>query len=484
MTRAPKMISSPMALRREVELLAMQAYDIDSIISMLTSAALYMISVSATTDVPGSVKKICDEFAPYARIQEVLRCRLIMPPNRKDWFLLDEATSTIKLVKKDVLTQDFLNRQDYLRSSMAIPICYTPKKPTGLITENGETKLNKYKPPFWKTGTYTVTEVPELYMRFLRHLTANDEGSINYILDWMAYSVQPGPKNKTFITAIGAQGIGKGVLGKIIAALHGQENSSNLLFQSIRKQFNKQFADKTFIFLDEVIKATNDEINTLKKQEDDIIEIELKGVDSEVVENHNNIYIASNNYDSLRLDPDDRRHGIININKIKLQHVFSNKEIVSMSEDNKNIAALGSALMNRAPNPVNLVEGYKSSNAINILNSSAFDWEKFVIDDFCKDFAGKTITCRSATEYIGHKLPRQKASISINTLKNVSKKFPRIFDIRRADVFSEFTTDFTVEGLREVKNVNNKRLYCLVIEKLEDQPKYEVLTEDDLAGDL
>jgi hypothetical protein len=484
MSRAPKMIASPISLRKEVELLAMQAYDIESIIGMLNSAQLYMVSVSATTNVEAAVNKICSEFAPYARIQEVLRSKLIMPPNRKDWYLYDEIKTTIKLVKKDILTQDFMNKQDYLRNSMTIPICYTPKKAPGLITERGETKLNKYKPPFWKTGVYITTEVPELYMRFLRHLTNNDTGSINYILDWMAYSVQPGPKNKTFITAIGAQGVGKGVLGKIIAALHGKENSSNLLFASIRKQFNKQFADKTFVFLDEVKRASEDEMNTLKKQEDDDIEIELKGIDSETVENHNNIYIASNNFDSLRLEPDDRRHGIINLGRIKLETVFTQPEIAALHDNDTNIAELGSALMNRVPNPTNMVQGYKSSNAITILNSSAYDWEKFVIDDFCKDFAGKTISCRSAIEFIGHKLPRQKASISINTLKLVSQKFARVFHIQRAQVFSEFTTDFTVEGLQVVKNLNEKRLYSMIIAPLDLQPKYEILTEDDLVEDL
>lgn len=474
----PVLVGSANQLTKIVRNLVMNAHDIDSIVATLSQPTAYIIAANLSPALPELVTQICNDYAPYKRIQNVLRNELIIPNNRKDWFLFNPETQRYTTIKKENLQMDFVNKNDYLARSHVVSVTYSPNRNTGLYEDNGIEKFNKYMPPFWKTGTYTAEPIPELLQRFLTHLTDADSDSINFILDWIAISLQPGRKNSTYLTAIGNQGVGKGLLAKIIEALHGEDNSSDLLFESIRKQFNKQFADKTFVFLDEVYKASNDEMNRLKKQNDSKMEVELKGIDSEVVENHNNIYIASNNFDALRLEPDDRRHSIINLTSKRLETAFSKIEMTQMYSDMGLIKQFANFLMTRTPAETSYTYAFKSKNAAKILESSAYEWEKFVIDEFCKDFAGHTISCRSAADYIGFKMPKHKTTITTNAIELLSRKFKNVFSVIKTDDYEIFSDSFDSTGLKTESGIS-KRLNCMAILPLNKQANYEIQTSDD-----
>jgi hypothetical protein len=483
--RAPKEIMTERAFQGTIEDMVGLGYTAEDIGDALCDTNQYIISKNIAEGgevIRSRSMKIALNFGPYERIQEVQRCQLIMPTNRKEWFLFDPFEKLIKPIKRENVILDFKDPNRYKQNSKHVIIEYTPKREMGLFKDDYMLKFNVYKAPKWKLPTgsvYPTTEMPPIYTKFLTYFTGGDEESVNYILDWLAYSIQNKQKNKTYLTAIGAQGVGKGIMAKIIAQLHGPKNSSDVLFKSIGKQFNKQFADKTFVFLDEVKKATEDEMNALKKQEGDVQEIELKGVDAQSVENHNNIYIASNNLDSLRLEPDDRRHGIINIGTNRLQNVLTQDEIHSLYQNEENIKNLGYFLMNRIPNPKYLAEGYKSQNAKRVLDASAYEWEKHFIDSFCHDFAGQSISCVSVAKALGAEFPKFRGNINTSMFTLLSKKFDGVFSVSKIGDFSEFTTSYDLAGLKHTSKESGKRLFCVKILPLDKQKKHDIIEKEE-----
>lgn len=478
-------LSSVLKVTKEIQRLITHCRDEEQIYQDLTDMSRYQLQVGMLTE-PGMLKELikttCEKFEPYKRIQRVLRSLLIMPNNRKDWFLYDESSEYITVMKRETLQLDFADKLDYTGRSKAVDVVYVPKLPRGIFTVGHEEKFNRYQAPFWKLEirkaaklenkpvVYPQAELPKIYTKFLTHFTDNDEQSILYILDWLAYSIQEGPKNKTYITAIGAQGVGKGVLGKIIRKLHGDENSSEVLFSTIGSRFNKPFIDKTFIFLDEVIKASADQMNALKRQESDTQEAELKGIDSEEVGNYNNIYIASNNYDSLKLEADDRRHGIINIGTTRLEKAFTQEEIQELLSDN-NIRQLGYYLMHYKPNPISFTQGYKSKNALKILNNTTLDWEKFFIDDYCKLHGGRIISLNTIVTVLKRQFSR--AHITVQGLKNLVDRYPGIYTIKRTHLFEESGNDPVV--LIKTTAAETRRLDCASILPADKQRPYETI---------
>jgi hypothetical protein len=479
-------ITSFRAFEDEVYKQASRAYDEASIVEMLANTQLYNISrnvVETTEDIQIKVTLILKDCEFYKRIQRVLMGQVIMPTNRADWFLWEAEKEHTFTLSRQILLQDFKADFRWERSSKSLKVVYNPKKPLGLFTQGPDEEFNLYKPPFWKkevqqsTGIYPRSELPEIYKRFLTHLTGGDEESINYILDWAAYSINEGPKNKTYLTAIGAQGVGKGVLSKILMALHGDSNSLDTTFSAIADRFNGSFADKVFIFLDEVIHATDEQMNFLKRQENDKHQVERKGKEKEDTENFNNIYIASNHLDSLRLEPGDRRFGIINIGTTRLEAAFTQAEIRSMYLDNDLVRSLGNYLMHRETNPKYYSDGYKSANAVNVLNASTKDWEQCIKDDLCTEAAGKTITCAAAIAYVRFK--GSKAVPTINTLKFLAQRFSGIFEVKRTSEYYEFGNDFTRSALVKAPEGNNKRVWCIEILPKDKQKQYETIEKED-----
>jgi Family of unknown function (DUF5906) len=484
MKQKMKFIESHKMLEEELVNLVRDCYEASEIFNILSNESRYKILVPAfytgeklnLKALEDKINDHCSNNESYKRIQEILRNKLIFPTNRKDYLLYNEDNQKLIVIKKEILQMDFKYPSQYASRGKVLPVIYNPKLERGFVNFKDENSFNKYNMPNWKKGltTFPNTELPEIYKRFLKHFTDGDTESIEYILDWMAISVQNKMKNKTYLTAIGAQGIGKGVLSSIITQLHGEDNSSELRFNSIRKQFNKPFVDRTFIFLDEVIKASDEEMNNLKRLESDIMEAELKGVDAETVPNFNNIYIASNNLDSLRIEADDRRLGIVNIGKTKLEKTFTQDEIVSMKENQENIKNLGFYLMNREINPNSRTVGYKSKNALNILNNTTSDWEKYMIDDFCKVFDNKVIAISEVIKHI--KRYYNKSYITITSLKHLSKRYSGVFEPLRTNKYMYFNEmGLELENLLTTKDDNIKRLECIKILPVDKQKNYELI---------
>ena len=170
-----------------------------------------------------------------------------------------------------------------------------------------------------------VDKMPELFHRFFIHLSNGKESEYDYIIKWLANAIQD--RNFCVLAAIGAPGIGKGVLGNIMLGLVGLSNFTKTDNKLISKDFNAQIRNKRLVFCDEInIKKTN-HMNKFKDLVNDKIEIEGKGKDAKLDDNYASIYVASNNLDSLYIPENDRRFSVVELTNNRLDSNFTVKEI-------------------------------------------------------------------------------------------------------------------------------------------------------------
>jgi hypothetical protein len=474
-----KIINSPQEFRREVERSIGDAEDAATIARRLINPPYLVAKHVAADEVATTelVQKFCDEYAPYKRIQEVLSSILIRPVRGERWVLYDPDTHRMTPCNENILKADFNRKEDYLRNSRNVLLTYNPKNPNRLYKTEGMDLFNIYQPPFWKkenfykgTAIPFIAEVPDLYKRFLNHLCNENQESVDFILDWLAISLQS--RNKTYLCTIGDMGIGKGILAKIMFAIHGKPNCTNIAFKSISKQFNSTFYGKTLIYLDEVNKVSSEQNDMLKKQNDDEIEIEKKNVDSEVVENYSNIYISSNHLDSLRIEPGDRRYSIVSLTDKRLEHVFNETEINALTEDKTLVENFAYYLYHRPYNRKNITFAFKSSRALEIMNATALDWEKWFIDEFCKDNEGSTIKAKDIVEFARGEFT--KSNITISALESLASRFSGIFKITKRSAYKEINVAGNI-----VMSKDEKRVFCVEINKLDKQAKYDIIETED-----
>lgn len=477
-------ITNLVQLKKHAKKLFMQGESVESTTNLLWSSNELIISrtfAASIDELRTNVKELAANFAPYERIQQIIQNDLIAPTNRRSWFLHIRDSDIIILKNKADVGLDFLGKEYYIDYLHQLPVIYNPKKPMGIHADaDGVKSFNNYKAPPWKSkilkgsGVYPQTPIPPIYDKFLTHITNGDDESKNFVLDWIAISLQA--RNQTYLCTIGTQGVGKGILGKTIAALHGKANSSNILFETISKQFNKPFADKTFVYLDEVSKVTKEQADKLKKQNDDEQEIELKGVDSEVVENFNNIYISSNHLEALRLEANDRRHSIINITDKRLETIFTHDQIRSLYEDQNLIEQFAYYLMNRKYNPHYVTYPFKSEQTMRVLQSSTLDWEKYFLDEVCKNFAGENVSVKAILGHI--KAEFNKSNATMNSIVALSEKFPGIFEVSKTSNYKDIMYDNRELELKKPEGVE-KRVFAIHFKKLNEQKSYEIREIED-----
>jgi hypothetical protein len=210
----------------------------------------------------------------------------------------------------------------------------------------------------------------------------------------------------------------------------------------------------------------------LKKQNDDEIEIEKKNVDSEVVENYSNIYISSNHLDSLRIEPGDRRYSIVSLTDKRLEHVFNETEINALTEDKTLVENFAYYLYHRPYNRKNITFAFKSSRALEIMNATALDWEKWFIDEFCKDNEGSTIKAKDIVEFARGEFT--KSNITISALESLASRFSGIFKITKRSAYKEINVAGNI-----VMSKDEKRVFCVEINKLDKQAKYDIIETED-----
>ena len=290
--------------------------------------------------------------------------------------------------------------------------------------------FNNYEPPTWMVDEYgqykeveRVDKMPELFHRFFIHLSNGKESEYNYMVKWLANSIQD--RNFCVLTAIGAPGIGKGVLGNIMLGLVGLSNFTKTDNKLISKDFNAQIRNKRLVFCDEInIKKTN-HMNKFKDLVNDKIEIEGKGKDAKLDDNYASIYVASNNLDSLYIPENDRRFSVIELTNNRLDSNFTVEEIEQLNEL-KNIEELAKYLYHYEVDKDEMLKVHRSQRLEDIKLSTLTDAQDWFLEDYAVEKKGQVIDVTIVQEAFREK---EFKALSRVELEKLSERFSKVFKV-------------------------------------------------------
>lgn len=323
--------------------------------------------------------------------------------------------------------KDFMNLR-----RIAAQYTYNPSVPGQLTldTATGINLFNTYVPPEWKANWFyggaqiTGSAIPTVYFDFFTHLTSGHEESREFLLDWAATSLRA--RNYTILTAIGEQGIGKGVLGMILEMMHGKSNFAKVRDDVFKQRFNSRLAGKTLIYVDEADLRTKESQDRIKDTVNESMEIEAKGVDATSVRNWASYYLSSNSYDAVRIEAGDRRFSIIQLTDTPLNVTDWIKRIPELLDENA-VSELARALWVRDIK-ADMKRPFRSARAAEVMEAGLNDWEDWVVFDWAPRNGGSRIELSKLQKDVetgcGLRLPPGRRKFI-----DLAKKYPGILTI-------------------------------------------------------
>lgn len=355
-------------------------------------------------------------------IRAIYTKNLYKPPGSKRVIMHDTDTDSVELT--DIETVKLMTRGEAYLARLEVQHAegYNPHNRLRTYMDKGRKFFNTYTPPtwkyaFWRYGT-TVPhkDIPNIYVDFFTHLCDGDTDSINFLVDWLAISLQA--RNLTYLCTIGVSGVGKGTLDTIIQKLHGDENSVTLGTEALAKNFNKNFYGRTYIYLNELTTLSPAVLSKVKALNDSTTEIERKGIDSEIVSNHANYYFSSNDIQALPIDKFDRRYSIIQLTETKLTDVWPVSRFAELT-DATNIEQLAGYLFNHVYNPRNVDTAFKKEHASIIAEANLSDWEIYLKEEFSQEYKGCAISLSHLAKYLqnakGYRIKHQNLKKSVSS---------------------------------------------------------------------
>jgi len=293
--------------------------------------------------------------------------------------------------------------------------------------ENGINLINLHVPPtHLHAPKQEIAAIPEIYRDFFDTLIPNAEAR-EYTLDWIAASFTR--KLRVYLTLIGEEGIGKGVLFDIISLLHGPDQSVKMNAKNLKSQFNAQIAHKSIIAFDE-IKLDRENEPTIKLLESAKIQYEKKGRDAKEIDFNSNIVLMSNEYNQ-GLGEGSRRFAIPELTEEKMvdwELVRGNvAEYLEILKSPINIKQLFWYLHSRKFQMTRLDTPYKGQKYQDVVEAGMKEWE-----ELARTYVMKNSPAVSANviQHIKEKLA--KINISTNTIAELfSRKLKESFRYKR-----------------------------------------------------
>lgn len=422
------------ALKKHVNNLISFGKSDKQILQALTSSKEYEDIGEST--IKKVVFEVVKEHPNYGTIQKIMRSDLVTDISGTDnsVHILDPDFKDVMGVGKQTLS-DLFNSKFNIKSKIYMArFEYQPLKSHRLIkNDDGTVTYNTYDPPFWmedyfysngKKAIPRIYKMPKIYHAFLTHFVDGNEDSYDYIVKWLANSIQD--RNYCILTTIGSQGIGKGVLGGIMKELFGKKNFHGGTDRMFKGTFNFQIANKRMVYCDEILIKSKEEEDKLKLVVNDSIEIERKGHDVEEISNFANFYISSNNLDSIKLTADDRRFSIVDLTDKKLLTVMSKKDIGHLLKHD-NIRQLAYYLWHYKINSDEMLKVFKSKRTELVRANSLKEWEEWFVFNYCKDNAGKTKEWMTVKSEIQDEFP---FNVGRTRLQNLMQIYPECFRIK------------------------------------------------------
>lgn len=386
------------------------------------------------------VKIACEDFPDYYWIQKFVNSKIIFDKDSEDdkIYLYDDRDRTVENIAQNRMLAMIDPKLKWHHKRYTCSFEYNPRVPFKIAKRDNFWYFNTYKPPKWledyfydeaKKPIKKVGEVPKLYHDFLEYLVDGDSESYNYILDWIANSIHT--KNLTYLTTIGTQGIGKGILGEIIGLIHGESNYYKEDKRIISGNFNGQMADKTFLYLDEFEIKSVDQENKTKDLVNKRISLEKKGVDARMVINYCNVYISSNNLDSIRISPDDRRFSLINLTDIPMTKAYPNRDIKSYTDilyKPENITEFAQYLYHRDYDKARMLKVFKSNRTMAVKYAGLMQWQQWFFENYVPDKVGKgPVLLEEVGQLVYENCNSLKAAVGRTKFQKLSKMYEGVF---------------------------------------------------------
>jgi hypothetical protein len=337
---------------------------------------------------------------------------------------------------KRILTKD--EQSAYFKTNcITARIEYNPhlEGPLTIDEATGIHIYNQYRPPGWKSANFyhkqplqVVTKLPAVMDRFLTHLTANHIESKEYLLDWISNSLRA--RNYTILTAIGEEGVGKGILGQVLEGLHGKDNFSLATDNIFKEKFNGKLENKTLVYVDEIALNNKQAHDRIKAVVNEALEIEKKGQDSVTRKNYASFYISSNNLDAIDIGSNDRRYSIIQLTDTKLvgtELINDINEILAPPT----ITEFALYLYGRKTS-FNMLRPFRSARFEEVRSAGLSKWQEFLIEELLPENMGKTLPLKFIQEEIKLKCNLFEAP-SRRRIEQLRNKFPEKFTIRNTN---------------------------------------------------
>jgi hypothetical protein len=176
-----------------------------------------------------------------------------------------------------------------------------------IVTEDGAKCLNVWTPPdiVPKAGDASP------FLNHIDYILDSDAAAIRYLLDYLAHLVQkPWIKIKSAPLIIGEPGIGKSLIGDMIATIIVRRNATAIEESDLRSQFNEWIDGKLLVIVHELMTIERQEtMNRLKSYiTESMVRINRKNVSTYDYPNRVNFLMFSNYDDAAKIEKGDRRY--------------------------------------------------------------------------------------------------------------------------------------------------------------------------------
>jgi Family of unknown function (DUF5906)/Domain of unknown function (DUF3854) len=197
-------------------------------------------------------------------------------------------------------------------TTTVMDVVHIPAKPER-YAQDGGLYINTWRAtgllptPFKKAATIKP------FLEFVEYLTASlTKEQREWLLNWTAYPLQNvGAKMQTAVLIWSMQGMGKNTFARILRAMYGDNNTSEIMGGSLADQFNEWMQSQLCIINEVHTPSYGERASVMNKLKTAISEnfIDLRAMHHarNNVPNFANFYLNSNHSDALVLDSDDRR---------------------------------------------------------------------------------------------------------------------------------------------------------------------------------
>lgn len=192
------------------------------------------------------------------------------------------------------------------RFPAAVRPVFRPREPSGVILPDGG--INTYVAPGVDMRAGDVSPFTDFLARLLP-----DPRDREILVSYMAAVVQnPGVKFQWAPVLQGTEGNGKTLAASCVAYAVGRRYSWTPKPENLTSNFNAYLEGRLFIIVEEIhMGGRREMLDALKPMITNVeLEVELKGVDSRMIENFTNWFFCTNHRDAVIKSRNDRRYAV------------------------------------------------------------------------------------------------------------------------------------------------------------------------------